>query len=252
MAKNNLIFIQATVILVVLVIVAFGGFVFYSLMDKIPSQTVDVDGDGEVSVNPDIVSVYLRVETNASSVKQARDENSKIVDNVIYGLLVGGIDRGYITTQDFNVYEDYDWTNEGRVFRGYKAMHTLKVELSSENINLIGRVVDISIDNGALLGYINFEVSNEKQNEYQAQAMLIATKNARMKAEAIAEGLGMKLGNVVSVSDTSFSGYFPYRAYDSEDLAIGVVGSDVEKAVTNIQPSEQKIRANVNVVYALK
>ena len=251
MVKNE-INLQRFVVVLVIVLVVLGGFVFYESIDRTPKQTVDVRGEGEVSVNPDIVSVYLRAETNASSAKEARDENSKIVDNVIYGLVVGGIDRDSITTQSFNVYEDYDWTREGRVFRGYKATHTLKVELSSDNINLVGKVVDISIDNGALLQYINFEVSGEKQNEYEAEATLLATQNARMKAGAIAEGLEMNLGKVVSVSDTSFSGYFPYRAYGSEDMAIDVAGSEVERAVTNIQPGEQKIRANVNVVYGLR
>ena len=254
MQKNNSNNLQVALVVFALTVLIIGGFLFYQSIDKTPSQTVDVRGQAEVSAHPDIITVYLRVDTNASTAKDAKDENAEITEKVINSLLNSGINREKISTQNFNVYEDYEWTREGRVFRGFKATHSIKVELTSDNTDMIGTVIDAGIDNGALLQYINFEISSQKQNEYKAQATLIATQNAKMQAEAMAQGLGMKLGDVVSISDASFSGYSPYfRAYETADIAKAEIdSSEVARVVTDIQPGEQKIHANVNVVYGLK
>jgi uncharacterized protein len=253
MGKNNLLNFQLTIIFVILIIAALGAFVFYQTMNGSPKQTVEVNGQAEVNAIPDVVSIYLKVDSNASNAKDAKDDNARIVENVLSSLRNLGFGNDEVSTQSFNVYEDYEWTSNGRKLLGFKASHILRVELSSSNLDSIGDVVDSGIDNGALLQYINFEISSDKQNEYKASATLLATQNAKMQAEAMAKGLGMNLGKVISVSDANFGGYHPYRAFDSEVLEKNdMVGSEVAQVVTNIQPGEQKIYANVNVLYELK
>lgn len=254
MSKNNLINLKTSIVILVLTIIIISGFIFYQSIDNSPKQTVNVKGQAEISALPDIITIYLNVQTNASTAKEAKDENSEISDKVINSLVNSGIQREKISTQNFNVYEDYKWNRDRRIFKGFKATHTIKVELTSNNTDMIGNVVDAGIDNGALLQYINFEISNQKQNEYKAQATLLATQNAKMQAQAMAQGLEMNLGKVISISDTNFGDYSPYyRAYDSAETAkTDMVGSEVATVVTNIQPGEQKIYANVNVAYQLK
>jgi hypothetical protein len=217
-----------------------------------PTQTVSVSGESVLSVTPDVVAIYFMAETKGDSLEEAKDANAKVVEDLKKNLEELGVDRNSITTSNYNVGEDYEWANNRRVFKGYKATHNLKVELGANKTGLIGDVVGSAIDAGAALNYINFELSPTLQNQYKAEATLLASKDARGRAEKMAEGLGEKLGRVVSVSENNF-GYYPWMAYDA--MASSYVGNDameVKQAVTEITPGDQEIRSTVTVVYKLR
>jgi uncharacterized protein YggE len=123
--------------------------------------------------------------------------------------------------------------------------------MDSSETSKIGEVVDSGVDAGALLQWINFELSNDKQNEYKAQALKEAGQDAKTKATAIAEGLGKRLGDIVSIS-TSDWGYSPWNLYTAsyggmrEDVAMA------KQATTNIQPGTQEVTGYVSVVYKIR
>ncbi len=237
--------VKITLIIVAsIVLLSMLGFSYFN-----EGTTVNASGIAEVNTEPDVISVYFNVETNASTAKEAKDENAEIVDNVITELVKLGLERKNIVTENFNVYPDYDWANGERKEKGYKAVHRLKVKLSEENKDSIGQVIDEGIDAGALLSYINFELSWDKQNELKVEALRLATEDARNKAEGIASGLDKRVGKVVSVKSQDF-GYNPWPIYRTE-IATADIG-EAKQAVTNIQPGEQEVTGRVEVVFELR
>ncbi len=235
-----------TVVFIVLVAV-------YLVMWFSPSQTVTATGEATISATPDIVGLYFIAETKADSMEEAKDKNAEIVENLKDSLVALGLDGNSVTTSNYNVGEYYEWKNNQRIFKGYKATHNLRIELSSDDTELIGDVIDAGINADAGLSYINFELSPGLQNEYKAQATLLASQDAKGKAENIAIGLGQRLGRIVSVSESNF-GYYPWRAYSGvidkvmeEDMIL-----EAKSVATNIQPGEQDISSSVSVVYKLK
>jgi hypothetical protein len=246
--SDNAVTITWIIVGAVIVLAAVALIVFLSLR---PGITVNVNGIAQVKATPDLVSVYLNVETNGSDAKEAKDKNANIVDAVITALLKNGIDRSNITTESFNIYPEYDWSfgGNGEII-GYKATHTIRVQLLANNMNQAGDVIDAGVDNGALISYINFELSQAKQNEYKAQALQQATQDARIKAESIAAGLGKRVGAVVSVQDSNFD-YYPWPVYRN-DVAYASGYAEAKSAVqTNINPGQQDISAQVSVVFKL-
>lgn len=240
--------VKITLIIVgtILVLAIAALIVFYSSK---PGTTINSNGIAQIKATPDLVSIYFNVETNGSDAKEAKDKNAEIVDKVITELLKKGIERKDITTENFNIYPDYDWSSGEQVFKGYKATHTIRVQLSSSKMDQAGDIIDVGVDSGALISYINFELSQAKQNEYKALALKQATEDARIKAESIASGLGKKVGSVVSVSDQSFD-YLPWPIYRNDAMTMGA--SEAKIAVsTNINPGQQTIDARVNVVFKL-
>lgn len=239
--------VQITLIIVAaIVVLALIGFNIFSNTSQ--SNTVSVNGLANVEAMPDLVAVYFYVETKADTAKEAKDNNAEIVDKVITALLKERFERKDIVTQSFSVNPNYEWSNGDNKQKGYIASHYLKIEMSTDETDKIGEAIDAIVDNAASLSYVNFELSQEKQNEYKAQALREATQDARIKAEAIAEGLGKKLGNIVSTSDSSFD-YYPWRMYE---MAAGATVSEAKQAVTDIQPGEQEIQGRVSVVYKLR
>jgi len=234
---------------ITLIIVA--AFVVLALigMSQLSSQnTVTGNGQAQIKAMPDLVAVYFNVETKGETASEAKDKNSEIVDDMITAILKLGFERKDITTQNFNVYPNYNWKNGEQEIDGYIASHSLRLEMPTDDSDEIGEVIDAGIDAGAGISYINFELSQEKQNSYKAEALKLATEDAKIKAESIASGLGKELGRLVSVSSSNFD-YYPWRLYD----AVGAANVEEAKtATTNIQPGEQEISAAVIVVYKLR
>ena len=240
--------VQITLIIV-------GGFILLALLGFIAlnnlsptSNTVTGNGEAIVKTVPDLVGVYFNVETKGATSEEATSKNSVIVDDLITSLVKEGFERKDIQTLSFNVYPDYSWINNNQKLNGYRATHQIRVELSTSDSGKIGDVIDASVGAGAGISYINFELSQVKQNEYKAEALKLAAEDAKIKASAIAEGLNKKLGNLVSTSSNNFN-YNPWNLYTaSSDSGI----AEAKRATTNIQPGEQEISASVTAIFKLR
>jgi len=218
---------------------------FYGFSKTVSGESVSSNGIASVEVVPDLVSVYFSVETKGDNSKEAKDANAVIVDDVVTALIKEGFARDDIVTENFNVYEDWIWNDGERTSNGYKATHSIKVKLASDGE--VGDVIDAGVDAGANLGHINFELSRELENQYKVEALKLAAQDARIKAAAIAEGLGAELGDVISTSSSDFD-YNPWMAYSNDGMT-SVSGAKVE---TEIQVGERTISGRVSVTYELK
>jgi uncharacterized protein YggE len=123
--------------------------------------------------------------------------------------------------------------------------------IDSSSKGNIGGVIDAGVSAGAGISYINFELSQSKQNDYKVQALKDATEDAKIKAGAIVSGLGKTLGRLISVSDTSFN-YYPWPIYQSRDGGVAVSGVEAKSATTNIVPGEQEVSASVIAVFKIR
>ncbi len=237
--------ISATILVLGLLSLSLIGKVIPDLQNK-----VSVDGNSELDVVPDTVSVYLTISELENSSKNAKDAADEVYEEVLVDLILAGLEKNDIKTTNYNIVEDYEWVNQNRKFRGYRANHNLKISFSADKSDLISDVLNAGINNGASFSHINFEISQELENDYKAQALLLATKDAKSKAEAVAEGLDKDLGKLVSISTNDFY-YQPWRAYDNV-LGMEVKAEAIESSMTEIIPNTRQVTARVSVVYKLK
>ncbi len=237
--------------LIIVAGVLFLSLIAYSLINSLIypySDTLSVQGVSTVNAVPDLVAIYFTIETLEDSSVDAKNSNAEIVANVKSALVEQGIESNQIQTLNFNIYESYDWAYNSRKFLGYQAVHQLKVEIPTEDLEKIGTLIDAGVEAGAEISYIDFELSQELQNEYKAEAMKLAAQDAEIKAESVAEGLNKKVGKLVSVS-VNYFGYYPWRTFSAtEEQSLDAVKS----AATSIQPSEQEISASVTVVFRIR
>lgn len=230
-----------------ILVIALLGFVMFQ--SSKPAVTVTASGTAEIKALPDLVTIYFNVQTEARTSQEANDNNSVIVDNLITAILKLGFERKDIVTENFNIYPQYDWNGETQTLTGYQATHSIKVQLSASQMEKIGSVIDAGVNAGALISYINFELSLAKQNEYKAQALEQATEDAKSKVTSIALGTGKKLGKLISISDSSFN-YYPWPLYASASGGTRDTAS-AKQAVTSIQPGQQTVSAQVSAVYEI-
>ncbi|MBM3247624.1 DUF541 domain-containing protein [Candidatus Pacearchaeota archaeon] len=244
--------VKMTLIIAIAIIIVVGIFSFgINNLVNANSNTVQAQGYSTIKVNPDLVTVYFNIETNGTSASEAKNANSLIVDKLVGEMLKLGFSREDVQTQSLNIYEDQRWENERMKSYGFKASHQIKLELDTSSTSLISDVIDAGVDSGAMLGWINFELSTKKQNEYKAQALKEAGQDAKTKAEAIAEGLGERVGSLVSVSTSDFN-YSPWNIYSAKEGGMVADATEAKLAVTNIQPGTQEVSAQITAVYKLR
>jgi hypothetical protein len=249
MAQSNSVKVTLIVVATVVVLAIVALAVFLSLR---PGVTIMSNGMAQVKAMPDVVSIYINIETIGKTTKEANDKNTVIFDSLSTELIKLGLERKDITTESFNVYPEYDWNNGNQQLIDYKATHILKIELTlTQGTNDIGDIIDVVSNENAYVSSINFELSLAKQNEYKAQALKLATADAKIKAESIALGAGKKLGSIVSITDSSFN-YYPYALY-TKDAMVGAAesNSQARQTIVNLQPGEQDVTAQVSVMYKL-
>ena len=208
-------------------------------------NTISVAGMATIDVLPDIVGIYFSVDTQGATANEAGDRNTAIVQDLTQALAALGFNEEDIKTQSYNIYPEYNYPSG--TIKGYRATHSLRVEVPANQSARIGSVVDAGLDAGAGLGYLNFELSQENQNTYKAEAMKLAAQDATAKAEGVAEGLNKNLGSLVSVTINDY-GYVPWLAYD----ASGAESSVVREAATSIVPTEQQISASVTAIFKIR
>ena len=237
---------------VIIVLAAFFVFNSPSVSDK---NTVNVQGTATVKAMPDLIGVYFQIQTKGQTSAEAKDANTEISDKLTAGLEALGIDEKEITTENYNIYPDYTWDNNGkRTDNGFVATHSLKVEIDSEDSDKLGPIIDAGVSAGAGISYINFELSEALQNQYKAEAMKLAAQDAKIKAESVAAGFNKQVGDLVSVSVNDF-GYYPWQVYASSaggDVGVAEDAALAKEATTNIQPGERDVTASVSAVYKLK
>jgi hypothetical protein len=238
--------INPTTIIVTLIIVVGILAGIYFLRGGGVREGLTVQGNSQMTVAPDNAIVYLLIQTKDNSAEEAKNKNSEISDGVLTELIKLGLERKDIQTENYNIYPDYKWINNQQISNGYVASNYIKIE--TKDFDKIGRIVDVSVDAGALVNYINFELSIEKSNQYKAEVLENATKDARTQAEAIASGLGKRVGNVISVTTNDYN-YYPYRFYDNMEMVAS--SSEMKEAATNIAPKNLDITANVQVVFKI-
>ena len=228
----------------------------YSLINNLnpnySEETISVNGQSVVKATPNLVGIYFNIETNADTSESAVTKNSEILKILKSSLIVLNIPEDKITTESFNVYPDYIYTNTGRKDNGYKASHQIKIQLSTDDTNQIGEIIDAGVRAGAGISYINFELSQEIQNDYKSEALKLAAQDARIKAESVAEGFDKELGKLVSTRVDNYN-YYPWEIYTADAGVSSTVSAEMAKStVVDIQPGEREISASVTAVYRFR
>jgi len=228
-------------VLIVIALIVIAGYYFNQ-----KQPTVSAIGFASVIAKPDKVSVYVNVDTLNESSKIAQEENTKITEDLNNALIKIGIDKKDITISNFNIYQEYDWTDKGRVEKGYKA--TRQIIVKSSNFSKVSDIIDSSVSAGALVLTMNFELSTEKENEYKAQALKQAGVDAKNKASSTAAGFGKRLGGLVSVQSQDYGSYTPYPFYARGEA---LSTADAKNAAVSLDPKDIEVTATINAIYRL-
>jgi uncharacterized protein YggE len=200
-----------------------------------------VSGTATVEAAPDMAQAQLGVQTFAKTVDEAMAENNTRTAAVLAALAQEGVAAKDLQTVSFNLYPQQDPKGEDpTLILGYWVNNTVEVKI--RDLSRVGRVLQAGIAAGANTSYgLAFTLSDP--DSLRQEARQEAVEDARNRAEALAEGAGVKLGKVIRIQESS-SYYGP--VYARADAAVGS-GAEVP-----LQPGELEVTAQVEVVFEIR
>lgn len=211
-------------------------------------DTINVQGDAFIETSPDQAEVYLRLQTKGSSVLDVQNTNRQTISGVYDALDALGLSKKDIETSSYNLYPLREWEKERMADNGYQLDHVLKITLT--DLDKVGKVIDEGVRAGMNgVDNIAFSLSKKKQQEVRSQVLTMAAQQAKAKAQGIADGLGVRLGKVVSVSESSVNYPMPMM-YAKADMAYAEAAMAPEP--TPITPGDVTVSATISVAYEIQ
>jgi uncharacterized protein YggE len=210
------------------------------------SRSIHVTGSGSVTDEPDIATLYLGVSVEKASVEAAREVAASAMTAVIESLKANNIAENDIQTERFSIYPQYDYTENGRVLRGYSVNNTVSAKVR-ELENLSGVIDDAAEAGGDIVVVNAIQFMIEDTTPLQTQARGLAVKDAEAKAQTLADASGVTLGKPIMITETSHAASppiaFAREAAFAEDSAL---------SSTPIEAGELTVTVSITIVYEIE
>ena len=210
------------------------------------SRSIHVTGSGSVTGEPDIATLYLGVSVEKESVEEAREIAASAMTAVIDSLKANDIAENDIQTENFSIYPQYDYTDEGRVLRGYRVNNTVSV--TTRDLESLSDIIDDVIGAGGDIVVVNsIQFMIEDPTPLQAKARVLAVKDAEAKAQTLAEASGVTLGKPLTITETTRTAGPPIAFAEEAEFA-----ADAARSSTPIEAGELTVTINVTISYEIE
>jgi uncharacterized protein len=207
----------------------------------VPAYAADklltVTGEATVAVAPDAAVIRIGVSSGAKTAREASDANAKQMTAVMAAIKEAGIADRDVQTSRLSLQPQYDPNKSGTArLLGFQVTNQLTIKI--RDIDKMPAILDRAIAAGANeMSGIEFIVSEQSKLLDQARDDAIA--DARRKAELYAKAAGVKVGQVIAISE---EGSNPPPRPMVQAMRAGAVP---------VAPGEQTLRASVSVTYAI-
>lgn len=208
-------------------------------------RQVSVVGVGDVQGAPDTLIAEVGIEFVAPDVTGAMNSSNERQQAVIDALVDNGVDRKDIATTQVGLQPQYtdSSSSSSATITGYRASNSLRVTI--KKLDTASRVLAIIVHTGGdatRISSVGYTIDDD--SELIKAARTRAFEDARARAEQYAQMSGLKLGKVISISESAASsGGAVTRAPAPMPRAMA---SDVP-----LEPGQQTVSFSVSAVWEL-
>jgi uncharacterized protein YggE len=206
------------------------------------SSGISVTGMGEVTGTPDTVEVGLGVSVLAETVDEAAATAAEKAQALIDSLTSNGVAEEDITTTDYSIYPEYDYSSNTERLVGYRVNNTVQAKI--RDIATTGTVIDAAVAAGGDDVTVNgLSFSIEDNDELVSAAREAAWNDAMAKATQLAGLSGHTLGEATSITESVSMPPVPIPY--AEEMAA------VDRATTPIEPGTSAVTITLQVQFGL-
>ena len=205
-------------------------------------NSIIVNGNGSVMVEPDSASVGLGVEVLKATAQTAQTSNAQIMSRVIAAIEGLGIKREKIQTTGYNIWPEMKYEqNQPPKIVGYRCSNQVNVTI--EDLKSVSKIIDTAIYAGAN-NVQRMQFSRKNDLGPKKRAFEIAVEEASEKASAIAAASGLKIKKIDTIVESG-------QIQMADSGALRAMDSFSSSAQTPISSGLIEIKAGVTITYKI-
>ncbi len=209
-------------------------------------RLLSVNGSGTATGTPDVVYVELGVDLKLPSASEVVDESTTRMNKVMEALAAQGVEEKDVQTVAYNMWVEEVYDKEGNPTgeRVYHLVH--RVQVTVRDLKKVGTVLEKALEAGAnTVGGIQFGVEDPTALQEEAREKAIA--NAKAKAQQLAKGLGVTLGDPQSISEFGYVAPIPV-VKGMEMVGVGGGGA----GPVPVSPGQLSVTVEVSVSWIIQ
>jgi hypothetical protein len=210
-------------------------------------RQITVTGSGIAQADPDIATVVLGVDVTSEDPAEAVTEAATLINSTVEAAQEMGVAEEDMSTQSYSLWIEDVYDPVTYQYTGEKIYHVSQYEsIVVRDLASVGDVLAGLVGAGAnTISSVSFGI--EDQATLLEQARVAALGDAVDRAESLAAGLGVDVGEPVYVSEYS-SGY---AVYDQMAACGETVSGDLFRG-PSITPGSFSISASVTVTFEIE
>lgn len=211
-----------------------------------PSPTIVTTGEGVVKKAPDRAFVTVAAESRANTAAEAQRLNTEATTSMVQKIKASGIPADAIQTTGYNLQPQFDYANGRQTLRGYVARNQVQVRV--DTLSKTGDVITAAVATGAT-SVSNVQFDLKDRDSAEKEALRLAVRDARMRADAMAAGAGVEIGGVQRIDEQRDSAIPAPRPM----AMAGIAPMRVDAAApVPLEAGEIEVRAQVTLTVWLK
>ncbi len=217
--------------------------------NSIKQRTISVSGKAEMEIIPD--EIYVQVDLREYDKKGVgKIDIETIKNNFLQNCQSIGLSEKEISVQNYSGADRWWQRKNKKQNPDLKASISYWVKLNSTNKmdELVNKLDDEATEN-----FFISKTSHSKIEEFRKQLKIDAVKNAKEKANYLADAVGEKVGEAIIINEPNeMFNNVDYKTFNTANLRIRGNTSLNDIPALNIDFKKIKLEFTVNVTFALK
>lgn len=240
--SGSILFLGIIIVLVLFLIKFFDISYPISVTNRSLSGELSVVGEGKVDVVPDTAEVSAGIVVqDAKTVQEAEQKINEVNNKIIAAAIALGIPKEDIKTSNYSISPDYRFEPAGGRSTQNTYTGNATVTIKVKDANKVSGVISAATTAGANQVY-NAGFSVDDPGKFREQARSKAIQNAKEQAQKLASQLGIRLGKIVNIVESTPETPMPFM---EKRLAIPQKGG----LSPNIEPGTQTISSTVTLYF---
>jgi len=233
-------------LLCALVLTAAPVFAQAQPMPPAPQKVIVTSGEARVKRAPDRAFVTIAAQSRSRTPVEAQQQNNDVMNAVLDKLKAAGIPAEAIQTVGYSLQPEFDYSNGKQTLRDYLASNQVQVRVDA--LGKLGDIMGAVVGSGATnVSGVRFDLKDREAAE--AEALRLAVRDARRRADAAAAGAGVEIAGVVRIDDQREpAASMPMPMARMSSMSEQVI---VQNAVP-LESGEIEIRSTVTLTVAIK
>jgi uncharacterized protein YggE len=213
-------------------------------------RVIFTEGTAELVGQNDSANIFVAVVAEGKNLEQTSTENASRTKRVIQAIKALNIKNLKLKTSNYRVTPQKDHKVRPPKIKGYEVHNAIEVSLEGlepEQLSKqVSQIVEKAVESGAnTIDRLQFYIKDKEPLE--KEALTQATQQAMERARTLAQGAGVKLKRIVSLSTHPI-----HMPPGPVMFGAGVMKAEATAAAPPIEIGESRVRVQVSVAYEME